>query len=112
MAHYPARPRTGLAVFNERYAAILEVAANRVRYLVNDRGQKYVTVADIAFWIVKDLPARYRATFHGQDPLLLKVWRIKTLLSNARFLGAYEAVGIRSVRGQGITLIHKLRAVG
>jgi hypothetical protein len=96
-----------LEVFYARYAAVLEAVARRVHALVA-RGQKYSTTMDLSVWISKDLPTLYRQTF-GVDVKALRAWRVKTMLSNANYLGAFEALDIRSVRGQGITSVVKPR---
>lgn len=96
-----SRERVTLDTFYARYEAVLQAVARRVHALVA-RGQKYSTTMELASWIAHDLPTLYRQTF-GSTPKPLKAWRVKTMLSNANYLGAFEALDIRSVRGQGVT---------
>jgi len=103
----PRERKATLETFYARYGAVLEAVARRVHALVG-RGQKYSTTEDLAVWISKDLPTLYRQTF-GVDVKALRAWRVKTMLSNANYLGAFEALDIKSVRGQGVTSVVKPR---
>lgn len=103
----PRERKATLETFYARYGAVLEAVARRVHALVS-RGQKYSTTEDLAVWISKDLPTLYRQTF-GVDVKALRAWRVKTMLSNANYLGAFEALDIKSVRGQGVTSVVKPR---
>jgi len=94
---------TNLDEFYTRYSAVLEAVARRVHALV-ERGQKYTSSEALARWIGHDLPTLYRNTF-GSTPKPLRVWRVKTMLSNANYLGAFDALDIRSVRGKGVTTV-------
>lgn len=108
-ARVVARKEAGLEVFYARYSAVLEAVASRVHALVN-KGQKYTSATQLAEWISYDLPTLYRQTF-GSTPRPLRVWRVKTMLANANYLGAFEALDVRSVRGQGVTTVVKPRGV-
>jgi len=103
----PRKSPATLEIFYARYAAVLEAVARRVHAIVG-RGQKYSTTTDLSTWVSKDLPSLYRQTF-GVDVKALRAWRVKTMLSNANYLGAFEALDIKSVRGQGITAVVKPR---
>jgi hypothetical protein len=106
----PARATTNLDEFYTRYSAVLEAVASRVHALVG-RGQKYSSTYDLARWIAHDLPTLYRQTF-GSTPKPLRIWRVKTMLSNANYLGAYDALDIKTVRGKGVTTEVKPRTRG
>lgn len=98
-----------LQSFHARYDSVLEAAARRVHALAL-RGQKYVATADIADWVIHDLPTLTRKTWGAK----LKPWRVHRMLQDAAFLGAYEKLDIRSVRGRGLTPVvrpRRLRAV-
>lgn len=96
-----------LSEFFTRYGAVLERVASYVHAKV-ERGQKYTATEDAARWIAHDLPTLYRQTF-GRAPKPLKTWRVMTMLSNAAYLGAYEALDLRAVRGKGITIVSEPR---
>lgn len=95
------RAKDELTEFHERYDAVLEAVARYVHGRVQ-RGQVYVTTDQVARWIAHDLPDLYRRTF-DKAPKALKAWRVKTMLSNAAYLGAYGSLDIRTVRGKGFT---------
>jgi hypothetical protein len=84
--------------FIGRYILIIEAAATRIHTLAL-RGQQYTSTADVAEWIIKNLPDRARQTW-GRG---FKTWRVTSMLSHARFLGAFEALDIKSVHGKGLT---------
>ena len=90
--------------FFMRYGAVLEAVARRVHYLAG-RGQKYTPTKELARWVAKDLPTLYRQTFGKGGPKPLKEWRVKTMLSNANYLGAFEALDIKAQRGKGMTTV-------
>lgn len=93
-----------LAEFHERYAAVLEAVARRVHHLA-ERGQKYTPTRELARWVARDLPTLYRQTFGKGGPKPLREWRVKTMLSNANYLGAFEALDIKAQRGKGLTTV-------
>ena len=97
-----------LAEFNDRYAAVLEAVARRIHYLV-ERGQKYTPTHELARWVARDLPTLYRQTFDKGGVLPLKEWRVKTMLANANYLGAFLALDIKAQRGKGLTSIVRPR---
>lgn len=101
------RHRGDLAEFFERYGAVLEAMAGFVHAKV-ERGQRYTPTEAAARWIAHDLPTLYRRTF-GKTPKPLKTWRVMTMLSNASYLGAYEALDVRVVRGKGLTVVSEPR---
>lgn len=107
IAQSTAVHRDNLQTFYTRYTAVLEAVSRRVHVLVS-RGQRYVATEEVAIWVANDLPTLYRQTF-GRTPKPLKVWRIKNMLANANYLGAYEHMDIRSVRGRGITTVKASR---
>lgn len=92
-----------LTEFHQRYAAVLSAVASRVHHLV-ERGQTFTPTKDLARWIAHDLPTLYRQTF-GRTAKPLKTWRVLTMLSNANYLGAFEDLDIRAVRGKGLTTV-------
>jgi hypothetical protein len=89
------RPTGDLAEFFERYGAVLETVAKYVHAKV-ERGHVHTPTKQAARWIAHDLPTLYRKTF-GKTPKALKVWRVMSMLSHARYLGAYEALDIRGL---------------
>lgn len=97
-----------LTEFFERYSAILWAAkefVQRVSRVATQSGEDpFVTTKQIAEHIAGQMPAAYLKTFGTDEPRKLKMWRLKTLLSNASYLGAYEALGMRAVRGRGVTI--------
>jgi hypothetical protein len=97
------RPTGDLAEFFERYGAVLETVAKYVHAKV-ERGHVHTPTKQAARWIAHDLPTLYRKTF-GKTPKALKVWRVMSMLSHARYLGAYEALDIRCVPGRGLTVV-------
>lgn len=90
--------------FMERYSSIIDAAANRIHYLVS-RNHQYTPTVEVANWIISSLPSLARKTW-GRE---LKRWRVVTMLSNARFLGAFEDLDVRSVPGKGLTTVVKPR---
>ncbi len=102
--HYPGRKKAGLDGFYERYGAILQAAANRVQQQA-ERYPKtpHTSIVAVASWIAKDLPDLYRRTFGTENVLPLKEWRVRTMLSNAAYLGAFTALGIVAIHGRGLT---------
>ena len=94
--------------FTIRYAAVID-ACSRFVHARHGRGQKYVTTTQLAEFIAHSLPTLYRKTF-GSTPKHLKVWRVKTMISNAAFLGAFGDHDVRSVRGRGFTVTVAARA--
>lgn len=92
-----------LGEFFTRYGAVLDATARRVHALV-ERGAKYTSTEEVAAWIAHSLPEMYRRTF-GRTPKPLKTWRVQTMLSNANYLGAFEELDIRAVRGRGLTTV-------
>jgi hypothetical protein len=101
------RPAGDLGEFFERYGSILETVARYVHAKV-ERGHVHTPTKQAARWIAHDLPTLYRKTF-GKTPKALKVWRVMSMLSHARYLGAYEALDIRCVPGRGLTVVSKPR---
>lgn len=102
----PYTPNYRLALFNRRYEAILEACANRVWALAR-RGQKYTTITELAEYVVANLPTYYREAFGTEtgDPTgrrALKVWRVRLMLSNASFLGAFHALDLKACPGRGV----------
>jgi hypothetical protein len=93
--------------FVSRYMLVLEAAANRVHWL-NKRDVPYVSTAELAAQIVKD-PFKAHvvrdAFWKG-----VKVWRVVRMLQDANFLGAFEDLDIRCVRGRGMCVAVKRRA--
>lgn len=103
----PKKVRGELGEFFERYGAVLESVASFVHAKV-ERGQKYTTTEAVSRWIAHDLPTLYRNTF-GRTPKALKTWRVRTMLSNANYLGAYGHLDIRTVPGKGLTVVSSPR---
>lgn len=91
-----------LSDFFARYGAVLEAVARRVHAL-RDRGVKFTPTLELASWVSRDLPALYARTFGREKPKRLKAWRVCAMLSAASYLGAYDALDIRCVRGRGVT---------
>jgi hypothetical protein len=92
------------STFVARYGVVLESAARRVHALVG-RGQPYTTTGDVADYIVNNLPTMCRKTW-GKN---LRAWRVKNMLANASFLGAFDDLDIVAVRGKGLTTRRKPR---
>lgn len=100
--------RHELEEFFERYAAILYAARDfieRVVRIAERSGEDpWVTTQQVVEHIAGQLPATYIKTFGTDEPRRLKVWRLKTIFSNANYLGAYEAIGVIARRGKGLTI--------
>ncbi len=95
------------ATFAERYQVVLEAAARRV-HRVAAKGE-YVTAEQLADWLVGDVwHVTQAAWWKG-----VRAWRVREFLRTARFLGAFEELEIKTVRGRGFTSAKKprLRAV-
>jgi hypothetical protein len=99
--------RGDLSVFFGRYGAVLEAAAQYVhRRSSATVGQtKWVSTSEVAEWIAKDLPTLYARSFGTGGALPLKAWRVVTMIRNAGYLGAFEALDIRSARGKGLATV-------
>ncbi len=97
--------------FFARYAVVLEACARFVHARAI-RGHVYTPTADLARWIARDLPTLFKQTFGSNVPSELKEWRVTRMLQDASFLGAYEELDIRTVRGRGVTTVAKPRARG
>lgn len=93
--------------FVVRYAAVIEACA---RFIHNQcaRGEKFVTTTRLSEYIAHSLPTLYRQTF-GNTPKRLKSWRVKTMISNAVYLGAFDVHDVASVRGRGFKPATKAR---
>ena len=104
-----------LSEFFDRYTAILYGAKEFVVKVASvarrSEEDPFVTTKQIAEHVAGHLPAAYLKTFGTDEPRKLKVWRILTLLSNASYLGAYEALGLKAVRGRGVTAIERTRGL-
>ncbi len=87
-----------------RYAMVVESAFRMVQGRVST-GRVYTPTAVIAAMVADDLAATHRDVFgaHGRKHPRLKPWRVMTILSNARYLGFYEAAGMWAVPGRGLT---------
>lgn len=94
--------------FVTRYQSVIEACARFVHEKCAKRGVKHVTTAQLARWVANDLPTLYRKTF-GSTPKHLKVWRVKTMISNAVFLGAFESHDIAAVHGRGFRPVKKAK---
>jgi len=108
--------KADLEEFFERYLAILTAAkefVERVGRAAALSGESpYVPTRLIAQHIAEHAPAAYLKTFGTDEPLKLKVWRLKTILSNARYLGAFKALGLITTQGKGVSAdVPKLRVV-
>jgi hypothetical protein len=103
--------RGDLSTFFGRYGAVLEAAAQYVhRRSSSTLGRvspsaRWVSTYEVAEWIAKDLPTLYARSFGTGGALPLKTWRVVTMLRNASYLGAFEALDIRSVRGKGLATV-------
>lgn len=110
-------PRSDLSTFFARHSAILYAAkafVERVWRAAQHTGEDpYVTTSQVVEHIAEHLPATYLKTFGKDEPKDLKEWRLKTILANAGYLGAYHTLGIQSTRGRGLTLAGRprLRAI-
>lgn len=92
-----------LAEFFTKYEAVLVLTASYV-HTKHARGQLYTKTEDVARWVAHDLPSVYAATFGRGEQKHLRLYRVLSMLSHARFLGAYEALGLRGVPGRGLTV--------
>ena len=91
-----------LATFFAKYEAVLAMAASYV-HTKHARGQRYTRTSDVARWVAHDLPSLYAQVFGKGDQRHVRAYRVESMLSHARFLGAYEMLGIRGVPGRGLT---------
>lgn len=98
-----------LGDFFTKYEAVLSLAAAYVRRK-HERGQRYTKTEDIARWVAHDLPSVYARAFGQGEQKHLRVYRVLSMLSHARFLGAYEPLGIRGVPGRGLTVLGAMGA--
>lgn len=109
-----AAVKMSLDVFIERYLAILFAARDFVGVVAKAADETdddpWVTVPQIARHLVEHKPATYIKTFGTDEPRELKEWRILSILRNAGYLGAWEALGMRTARGKGVSRDPKKRA--
>ena len=85
-----------------KYEAVLVTAASYV-HTKCERGQKYTKTRDVARWVANDLPSLYASVFGRGEQKHLRPYRVESMLAHARFLGAYDVLGIRGVPGRGLT---------
>lgn len=106
--HPRLEPIGDLKTFHERYDAILIAARDfiaRVQAAAERSGESpYTPTRLVAEHVSNQYPAAYIKTFGSEDPRELKVWRVTSILRNAGFLGAYDALGIESIHGKGLAL--------
>lgn len=104
-------PDISWEAFLARYTSILFAARDWVEQVakVAARSEEdpWVTIPQIARHLAANRPAAYIKTFGENDPYELKEWRILSILRNAGYLGAWQALGLTALRGKGVTVKDK-----
>ena len=107
-----ARKRNSQSVTSEafvsRYHAVIEAAARFVHSRAS-KGVPFTTLDVVSEWIAHDLPTLYRQTFGGGTPKPLRAWRVRRMLQDANYLGAFAELDVKAVRGKGFSPVAKPR---
>ena len=98
----------GLLAFYARYGTVLHAAAARVHHLVSC-GYYYTSTQEVAAWLANDCPGLTQKVFGKEKDRVLRTWRVRALLQQANFLGAFEPLDIKAVCGRGLTAVVRPR---